>query len=81
MSEQPEAPEPALPAGCVWKKAVDLKPWDQVATEDGGFSAVDHIERANWIKTSEGSCVWIFYRNSRGDQIAGKSDEFAVKAA
>jgi hypothetical protein len=71
--------DPPPPPGSIWRKAIELKPGDKIADEAGMPAAtVDHIEQANWIKTSEGPCVWIHYRNPRGDQVASKSDEFAI---
>lgn len=67
------------PQGCIWKRADKLKPGDQVFTEDGKFRRINHLDTAKWIKTSEGYCVWVFYQGG-GDEVAGKSSEFAVKA-
>lgn len=70
-----EVEDQAPPKGCIWRKASDLTSGDRVMTDNGTFRQVHHTERAN----AEGPCVWIFWKGG-GDEVAGKSDEFAVEA-
>ncbi len=76
--------ETALPPGCVWRKAADLRGGDKVCMgmADGSFESwtVSHTEKCTWARTTEGPALTIVFRNPKGDQIAGRSDEFAILA-
>lgn len=78
INNQAEGPQ-APPKGCVWKRADRLEAGDKCLTEDGRFRTIRMIDTAKWIKTADGYCVWIYWRGG-GDEVAGKSAEFAVKA-